>query len=222
VALVAGVLLGWTLEKAALEGRGIGGWLRSFTLAALAIAAPVVAAAAAMRGAALPSFAQVLGGADRRPDRLAFVLGLVLVALCAMALQLALGLVFDPRYRDFAFPALTAATAPYLLLAFMNPRDFAHVPAKACPGLDPGWSPVRRREHAPRKDSSARPDSKGKGQAPGPRGLAERITAVVLALSAVYVVLNESFANWQAVWFCAALAALVIVLLLPAAARSSG
>src|SRR4051794_22738106 len=25
----------------------------------------------------------------------------------------------------------------------------AHVPAKACPGLDPGWVQVRRQEHAP-------------------------------------------------------------------------
>jgi 3-(3-hydroxy-phenyl)propionate hydroxylase len=29
----------------------------------------------------------------------------------------------------------------------------AHVPAKACPGLDPGWPPVRRQEHAPSKES---------------------------------------------------------------------
>jgi hypothetical protein len=28
-------------------------------------------------------------------------------------------------------------------------RLLAHVPAKACPGLDPGWGPVRRQEHAP-------------------------------------------------------------------------
>src|SRR4029077_3434534 len=28
-------------------------------------------------------------------------------------------------------------------------EDLAHVPAKACPGLDPGWSPVRRQGHAP-------------------------------------------------------------------------
>jgi molybdopterin molybdotransferase len=29
----------------------------------------------------------------------------------------------------------------------------AHVPAKAGPGLDPGWTPVRREEHAPDKES---------------------------------------------------------------------
>jgi glucan 1,3-beta-glucosidase len=49
-----------------------------------------------------------------------------------------------------------------------------------------------------------RPD--GAGQ------IAERATAAVLALSAVYIVLNEGFANWQAVWFCAALAALAFTL----------
>ncbi|HEY1544524.1 MAG TPA: ImuA protein [Xanthobacteraceae bacterium] len=32
----------------------------------------------------------------------------------------------------------------------------AHVPAKACPGLDPGWAPVRRQGHAPiSEDASA-------------------------------------------------------------------
>jgi len=180
-AAVAGVMFGWTLEKAGLESLGIGGWLRSSALVSLALAAPVVAAAALARGAALPSFAQVLGGASgRSPDGLPFALGLLFVALCALALQQTLGLVFDPRYRDFPFTALTAATVPYVLLALLNPRER------------------------------------------GPPVTAERITAAALALSAVYVVLNEGFANWQAVWFCATLAALVMVLLPAAVARSSG
>jgi hypothetical protein len=181
VSTVAGVLIGWTLEKAALESLGIGGWLRSAALVVLALVAPPVGAAALTQGVALPRLAQVLGGANcRRPDRLAFGLGLVFAALCAMALQQALGLVFDPRYRDFPFTALTAAGVPYLLLALMNPRER---------GVD---------------------------------AMAERINALTLALAAVYIVLNEGFANWQAVWFCAALAVLVIVLLPAAVARSSG
>src|SRR6266700_1712475 len=32
---------------------------------------------------------------------------------------------------------------------YINPE---HVPAKACPGLDPGWLPVRRQGHAPMPD----------------------------------------------------------------------
>jgi hypothetical protein len=27
--------------------------------------------------------------------------------------------------------------------------ELAHVPAKACPALDAGWTPVRHQEHAP-------------------------------------------------------------------------
>lgn len=42
---------------------------------------------------------------------------------------------------------------------------------------------------------------------------AERAIAGVLAVSAVYIVLNEGFANWQALWFCGALAALGFTLL---------
>lgn len=46
----------------------------------------------------------------------------------------------------------------------------------------------------------------------GVRAMAERVAASVLALSAIYIVLNESFANWQAVWFCAALLCLAFIL----------
>ena len=34
----------------------------------------------------------------------------------------------------------------------------AHVPAKACPGLDPGWTPVRRQGHAPNNGPEAYPE----------------------------------------------------------------
>jgi hypothetical protein len=34
----------------------------------------------------------------------------------------------------------------------------------------------------------------------------------LLALSVPYIVLNESFANWQSLWLCAALAALAVSL----------
>ena len=42
---------------------------------------------------------------------------------------------------------------------------------------------------------------------------AETAMAVTLAVSAVYIVCNESFANWQALWFCAGLLALALTLL---------
>jgi len=37
--------------------------------------------------------------------------------------------------------------------------------------------------------------------------------AATLAATAIYVVFNESFANWQALWFAAGLIALALTLL---------
>jgi glucan 1,3-beta-glucosidase len=45
---------------------------------------------------------------------------------------------------------------------------------------------------------------------PRPRGrygIAELAGAGILALSVPYIVLDESLANWQSLWLCAALAA---------------
>jgi glucan 1,3-beta-glucosidase len=74
--------------------------------------------------------------------------------------QVALGLVFDPRYKDFPFAPLTASIVPVAVLAL--------------------WS---------------RTGASG-------QGLAERLAAATLALSAVYIFFNESVANWQSVWLC--------------------
>jgi hypothetical protein len=46
----------------------------------------------------------------------------------------------------------------------------------------------------------------------GSRPLAEKTAALILALSAVYILLNEGVTNWQAVSFCLALAVLALTL----------
>jgi hypothetical protein len=46
----------------------------------------------------------------------------------------------------------------------------------------------------------------------GPRAAAERVAAATLAASAGYILFNESFANWQSLWLCAALAGLSFIL----------
>jgi len=51
--------------------------------------------------------------------------------------------------------------------------------------------------------------------------MAEAVAAAVLALSAVYVVVNETFSNWQSVWFGVGLMGLAIILLLVRDAPSS-
>jgi glucan 1,3-beta-glucosidase len=93
------------------------------------------------------------------------------MALMLVAVEAALGLVFDPRYRDIPFAPLTAAAAPFLILLAATRR------------LD------------------------------GMRAAAESVAGAVLALSAGYIVFNETFANWQSVWFCAGLLGLAAILL---------
>jgi exo-beta-1,3-glucanase (GH17 family) len=170
--LAPGILIGWAIENALVESLGIAGWIQSLTLVTACVAVPLLAAAAVGSGISLPSFAQVLGSAEDRLRRpLAWILGAALMVVTVQALQLALGLVFDPRYRDFAFAPLIASTVPYMVLAL------------ACP---------RRREA---------------------RAAAEVVFAGALVGCAVFIALNEGFANWQALWFSAALVVLAFTLL---------
>ena len=55
--------------------------------------------------------------AQRPRDRLTLALGAILIVLVVLSVQAALGLVFDPRYRDFPFAPLTGAVVPLLLIA---------------------------------------------------------------------------------------------------------
>jgi len=45
-----------------------------------------------------------------------------------------------------------------------------------------------------------------------PRGIAESGFAAVLAASAITIILNEGFANWQALWLAAVLIGLAVSL----------
>ena len=182
MAIVCGILIGWTVANVPVESLTVGDWLRSLAWAGAALASPVIGAAALASGTTAPTFAQILGRAAQRPrNALALALGVLLIALAVLALQAALGLVFDPRYRDFPFAPLTAATAPLLLVIKRKPAIKAALLAR--------W---KRHLQAP---------------------AAESAVAATLAASAVYIVCNESFANWQAVWFSAALLALAFTLL---------
>jgi len=129
-ATVAGVLAGWIVENLPIESLGAGGWLRGLSFAALAIAVPVVGAAAMAVLIGAPVFARTIGRkADRARDRLALTLGALLVAVTVLAVQSALALSFDPRYRDFPFAPLTAAALPFALLNFVVPSPAGERPA---------------------------------------------------------------------------------------------
>jgi exo-beta-1,3-glucanase (GH17 family) len=168
-AALAGVFVGLAVEKALVESLGFGGWLRSLALVTLALVVPFAASAGLMRGVAAASFAETLGG-EASACRLPVLLGWLLAAVTVMALALALGLVFDPRYRDFPYAPLTAAILPFMVLSL---------------------AAARRN---------------------GARGVSEIFAGATLALSAIYILFNETFANWQSLWLCALLAILALIL----------
>ncbi len=164
------VLFGWTIEMVPIESFGIGGWLRSLAFAATAAAAPIACAAACAAGRKRPSFAVLLSRDTAPLDGLGMMLGVSFAALTLLSVQAALGLVFDPRYRDLPFAPQSAGVIAFLVLAATGTRP------------------------------------------QGPRAVAETVAAAVLALSAVYIAFNETFANWQAIWLCAGLVGLAFIL----------
>jgi exo-beta-1,3-glucanase (GH17 family) len=138
------VLFGWTIETVPVESFSIGSWLRSLAFAAVAAVAPVVCAIACAGGRAVPAFSALLGRGHERPDRLDWALGGTLIALMLVSVEAALGLVFDPRYRDIAFAPLTAAALPFLVVLVLSarpagPRAVAETAAAVVLALSSGY-----------------------------------------------------------------------------------
>jgi exo-beta-1,3-glucanase (GH17 family) len=120
-ATTAGILLGVAADKMFYESYGVGGWLRWGALLAAGIAAPLLCANALMSGRALPTFLELLGPReDRTRSVLTVLLGAALIVTVLIGAETALGFVFDPRYKDFPFAALTMAVLPFSLLMLLN------------------------------------------------------------------------------------------------------
>jgi glucan 1,3-beta-glucosidase len=114
-------LFGIASDKMYYESYGIGGWLGWGALLTAAIASPMLCANALMSGRALPTFLDLLGPRDvRARSVLTLILGAMLVVTTLIGAETALGFVFDPRYRDFPFAALTMAVVPFSLLMLLN------------------------------------------------------------------------------------------------------
>jgi exo-beta-1,3-glucanase (GH17 family) len=144
LAFLPAVLFGWTIETAPMESFSFGSWLRSLAFAAMAAAGPIVCAAACAAGRAPPSFASLLGRTGERHDGIDWALGGTLVALMLVSVEAALGLVFDPRYRDIPFAPLTAAALPFLVLLASTrrpagPRAIAETVAAAVLAVSAGY-----------------------------------------------------------------------------------
>lgn len=120
-ATVGGVFAGWGVEKVQIESFGIGGWLANSALLVGALAVAILSAMAMVTGRCLPTFIELIGPREERTDSKTLrALGFALAVVVVLATETALGFVFDPRYRDFPFVALTIAAVPALLLMLLN------------------------------------------------------------------------------------------------------
>jgi len=164
------VLFGWTLERIPIDSFSVGTWLRAIAFAAAAAIAPIVCVTAYVSRRRQPTFAAILGREGVARDPITWVLGACLIGLTLLSIETALGLVFDPRYRDLPFAPVSGAVFSFLLLSISTPR------------------------------------------LSGPRAPAETLAAGVLTVSAIYIALNETFANWQAIWLCAGLIGVALIL----------
>jgi glucan 1,3-beta-glucosidase len=129
----AGILLGIAGDKMVYESYGIGGWLKWGALLAAGIAAPLLATNALMSGRSLPTFLELLGPRDGSPrPLLGMLLAVVLAITTLIGAETALGFVFDPRYKDFPYAALTMAVVPFwTLMALNRPQEGARPIAEA-------------------------------------------------------------------------------------------
>ncbi|WP_341988396.1 beta-1,6-glucan synthase [Azorhizobium sp. AG788] len=160
VALAGGATLGAAFSALPLESLGLLGWARNGFFVMVAIAVLVIIPAAIGAGLRLPAIAVALNGARRRAAgplsaATAAVLALALLAIGEVALEL----VFDPRYKDFPFFPLTPVAVAVAVLALLR-----------------------------------RPDGAGVS-------LAETFGVFGLLLAGLYIPLNETLQNWQALWF---------------------
>ena len=120
-ATTTGILVGVAFDKMLYESFGFGGWLLWGSLLAAAIAAPVLCANALMSGRALPAFVELIGPRESKTHSFpTMLLGLVLTVTTLIGTETALGAVFDPRWRDLPFAALTMAAVPLWTIALLN------------------------------------------------------------------------------------------------------
>ena len=118
-----GILAGLAAEKALDESYGLSGWLLQGILLATGVAVPLLCANAVMTRRSLPAFVELFGPRDGRirswPAR---IFGWTLTVAIMVATETALGLVFDPRSRDFPFAGLTMFVVPIWIVTLLNPR----------------------------------------------------------------------------------------------------
>jgi glucan 1,3-beta-glucosidase len=125
IALGSGLLFGVAATNLPLEGEIAADRLRALFMFVLALVVPLAASYGLARGDQLGTFATALAPAYRRgAGRIAIVLAGLLAATVIAAIYVALGLVFDPRYKDFPVALLTGPVLALSILAFADGRSW--------------------------------------------------------------------------------------------------
>jgi exo-beta-1,3-glucanase (GH17 family) len=125
-ATVGGILFGVSVENALYESYGFAGLIRQGSLLMAATVLPLLCANALMSRRALPAFVELIGPREMRTGSLpALLLGAALLVTALVAAEIALGLMFDPRSRDFPFASLTMAAVPIWTVTLLNRRKLA-------------------------------------------------------------------------------------------------
>jgi exo-beta-1,3-glucanase (GH17 family) len=120
-ATIGGILLGVNAEDVFYESYGLGDWVLRGLLLAAGMAAPILSATALVSKRTVPAFLELIGPSEGRklslPSR---ILGFTLMVTTLIAVETALGLVFDARWRDFRSASLTMAVVPFWTVAWLN------------------------------------------------------------------------------------------------------
>ena len=119
IALAAGLVFGLAAVDLPIEGEMPADRLRGALMLVLALVVPMAAAYALARGDRLSGFSEALDPTQwHARGTVAVVLALLLAATVVAAIHVALGLVFDPRYKDFPLAPLTGPVLALAVLAF--------------------------------------------------------------------------------------------------------
>ncbi|MDQ0509217.1 glycoside hydrolase family 17 protein [Ancylobacter amanitiformis] len=121
-AFFAGLMYGRLIATVSVESLGAGGWIRGIAMLVLALAVPLACAVAIGARARLVTLAAALNPALLTGwTVLERGVAFLLAASVVLAVQIAFGLVFDPRYKDFQFAGLTPIIAAFAFYAMVAP-----------------------------------------------------------------------------------------------------
>ena len=130
IALGAGLVFGWAVLGLPMEPPEPGDRLRSAGMIVLSLLVPMAAAGAVARSAPLGSLAVALNAPLRQGlSDWSLLLAILFAATLVAAIHVALGLVFDPRYKDFQLALLSGPVVALAVVALVKE------PATPLPGI---------------------------------------------------------------------------------------